>query len=223
MEVTKKLTINTNTEFDKYPYIDTFSYGDDGSLNNYGAGEYTYNNTDGTRSPEEEDDDHEGEAYDEINEEYICEDDAIYIEYGERRYRGRTTHRDVCVCTDNDRWYHEDDDNIVEVGGTWYEKDSDKIREVDGEWYDADDVVYSEWDSTDYLLDDCVHSEPMNDYILRDDAVEIDGEWYHKDHEDVVQIDGKYYHKDNVPKVKTKRIRKIAAMAKTKRTRKTAA
>lgn len=155
-EVDRKFTIHTSTEYGEYPYIDTFSYGDDNSLNNYGSGEYTYNNTDGTREGDE--DNHDGEVYDEINEEYISKDDAIYIENGDRCYRDRYCHVDNCVSV-GDSWYYENDSNIVEVSGTWYEKDSDDLCIVNDEFELVENCTYCERDSCYYLSDDCVFAK----------------------------------------------------------------
>lgn len=192
-EITKSFKIFTNTDYDNYPYIDTFQYGDDGSLNNSGDGEYTYNNTDGTREGGE--DDHAGEVYDDINGEYIDEDNAIYIENGERQYRDRYCHVDNCVCVGDD-WYYEDDDNIVEVGNTWYTKDDDNICEIDGEYHLVDDCTYCERDNCHYLSDDCVYCEDDEEDVLRDDAVEIDDKWYHKESNLIFEHNGKYYLED---------------------------
>lgn len=192
-EIDKTFTVHTNTDFDNYPYIDTFQYGDDGSLNN-NDGEYTYNNTDGTRNGGE--DDHSGEVYDDINGEYISEDDAIYIENGERCYRDRYCHVDNCVNV-NDRWYYEDDSNIVCVHGEWYTKDSEDLCKVNDEFELLDDCVYSEMDSCYYLNDDCVHVEEIDDYILETESVQIDGDYFHQDSENIIKIDGEYYKKDS--------------------------
>lgn len=186
-EVDKNFTINTDTEHSQYPYIDTFQYGDDGSLNNYGSGDYTYNNTGGTR-----DGDHSGEVYDEINGEYISEDDSCYITAGERCYRDRSCHIDNCVEVEGD-WYHQEDENIVEVGGTWYKKDSGDICEVDGEYYEMDDCTYCERDDRYYLSDDCVFCEDDEEDVLKDEAVEIDDKWYHKKSELIFEHNGKYF------------------------------
>lgn len=191
-EVEKNFTIHTDTEHSEYPYIDTFQYGDDGSLNNYGSGDYTYNNTDGTRDGEQ--DEHEGQVYDEVNGEYIDEEDAIYIENGERRYHGYC-HVDNCVNV-GDYWYHEDDCNIVEVGNTWYEKGSSDICEIDGDYHLVDDCTYCERDSCYYLSDDCVFCEDDEEDVLREDAVEIENKWYHKDSDLIFEHNGKYYLED---------------------------
>lgn len=186
-EIEKTFTVHTNTDFDNYPYIDTFQYGDDGSLNNYGSGDYTYNNTDGTR-----DGDHSGEVYDEINGEYISEDDSCYISAGERQYRDRSCHIDNCVEVDGD-WFYNEDENIVEVNGTWYKKDSGDICEVDGEYYIMDDCTYCERDDRYYLSDDCVYCEDDEEDVLRDEAVEIEDKWYHRESELIFEHNGKYY------------------------------
>lgn len=188
-EINKTFTVYTDTDFCQYPYIDTFSYGDDGSLNNSG-GQYSYNCTDGEREGGE--DDHEGEIYDEINDEYISEYDATYITAGEMRYRDRYCHSDNCVSVGDD-YYHEDDDNIVEVGGSWYTKDSEELCEVNGEFELLDDCVFSQMDDCYYLNDDCVHCEDIDDYILETESVKIDGDYYHEDSDKIVKIEGDYY------------------------------
>lgn len=59
--------IKTKTDFDYYPYIDTFSYGDNGSINNFGEGDYTYDCACGERKyiPDGDDDDNDGDYNDE--------------------------------------------------------------------------------------------------------------------------------------------------------------
>jgi len=193
-EIDKTFTVHTDTDFDSYPYIDTFQYGDDGSLNNSGDGEYTYNETDGTRGGGE--DNHQGEVYDDINGEYIDEDNAVYIEFGENRYRNQYCHVDNCVQVDND-WYYENDSHIVEVGNSYYTKDSDEICQIDGDYHLMEDCVYSEMDNTYYLNDDCVYVEEIEDYILESESVKIDGDYYHEDSENIIDIEGTYYTKNS--------------------------
>lgn len=207
--VCKDLVVKTDVNHDYYPYIDTFCYGDESSLNNYGDGPYTYNCTDGRREPHEEDDDHEDESYDDIDDCYISQDDAVQIDRGDRR--GCWTHRD----------------NTVEVNGhTYWERASQIVHlSYDNEWYLTEDVVFCEKDQEDYPESECVYTK--SGWILRDEAVEIDGEWYHKDdsvysqyhREDLVkddavfskfhnswikedeaeEINGDWYHKDEIP------------------------
>lgn len=186
--------VYTDTDHSYYPYIDTFQYGDDGFLSNKDNYQYTYSNTGGDRDGERdgERDEHEGEQYDDINEEWISDDDAIYIEHGERRFRGRTTHVDNCTYV-NDRWYHEDDENIACVNGDYYTIDSDEIIEIDGDYYLADDCCYCERDSCYYKSEDMVYCEPDSESVLICEAVEIDGDWYHIDSDLVFEHNDKYY------------------------------
>ena len=170
-------TILTNTSCDAYPYIDTFSYGSDGSLNNYGSGEYTYCNTGGTREGDEE------TLYDSIAECDIDYDDAVEVNRG--RYRGDWTHIDNTVVIGCNRWWTEDDD-IVYISGEYYEKDSDDIVEIDGDYYLIDDCCYSDFTDSWHLKADCVESDHHSTWIPKDDAVEVCGEYYHKD--DVVPV-----------------------------------
>lgn len=193
-EISKQFDIYTSTDFDSFPYIDTFQYGNDGSLNNYGDGCYTYNNTDGCRDGGEEN--HDEESYDDINECYISNDDAIYIEHGERCYRDRTCHIEDCVEAGGN-WYYKDDENIVEIGGTYYETDDDDICCVNDNYELKEDCTYCERDGCYYLSDDCVFCEDDEEDVLRDEAVEINGKWYHKDSDKVIEIAGEFYTEDS--------------------------
>ncbi len=153
------LKVETDTDFSHYPYIDTFQYGDDGYLtNDDDDATYTYNQTNGDREGGEP----EG-VYDEIDEGYIEDDDAVCIERG--TYRGQNTHVD----------------NAVQVGDYWWWREDDGITCLDGKYYLADDVVYSEYDNESYLLEDCVYSEHHGTFIHIEDAYEVDGDYYHED------------------------------------------
>jgi hypothetical protein len=195
------LTICTDTDFDCYPYIDTFCYGSDGSINNFGDGNYEYNNTDGSRNDSEcDEDDHEGQIYDGIADEYIYEDDAITITSGSSRYRHLVTHVNNTITSyDGNVYYENDTDDLVEIDGNYYECDSDSIVynskdeeyylirkcvEISGEWYPKNSEDIIEIDGTFY----CKDSE---------DVIEIDGTFYCKDSEDVIEIDGTFYCKDS--------------------------
>lgn len=217
--ISKNLTVITPVDFDYYPYIDTFCYGDDNSLNNYGDGCYTYNETNGNRYPndnddEPEEDEHEGESYDDIEDEWIDSDYSRIIERGDRR--GQTTHVD----------------NTIEIGPYTYWREASQIVQLnyDDEWYLKDDVVYSERDSEDYPESECVYTG--DGWILRDDATEVDGKWYHDEdtvysqyhscdlvkdesvfskfhnswikEDEAVEIDGDWYHEDEIPEEKQK-------------------
>ena len=154
-EVVCNFVVQTDTCFDEYPYIDTFQYGCDGYLTNKEGNRYQYNQTDGTR-------DGEG-VWDDIDEEYISQEDSICIDRG--RYRHYTTHIDNAVCIDDEYWWKGDDD----------------IRRIDGTWYHCDDVVYSDYDGDEYLAEDCVYSEYHNSYILITDAYKVADNYFHTD------------------------------------------
>lgn len=189
----REFTVETQTEFEYYPYIDTFSWGNDGYLYNheYAYPAYTYDDTEGSRSynncdeddeGDDEWDEHEGESWDYINEEYISDDEAVVIDCGS--HSGRITHIDNTVIVDGER-YWEESDLIVQVDGVWYRKDDyDSIRYIDSmdDYALAEDCVFSEYDTEDYLAEDCVYSEYHNSYILKEDSVKgVDGNYYHKD------------------------------------------
>lgn len=181
--VTRTFKVFTDTDHEQYPYIDTFTYGGNGYLVNSNSDYvYEYTNTDGTRDG----DDNAGRVYDEINDEYIDEESAVYIEYGDREYRGRTCHIDNCVSV-NGEWYYEDDSNIVEVDNTWYRKDDENICYIDGEYYHIDDCVINVCTDEWALSDDCVWSEYSDGYILKSEAYKCGDSYYHED--DVEKVD----------------------------------
>ena len=209
VSVNRVFTINTPTDFECYPYIDTFSYGGDGYITNNKSGNcYTYNETGGSREGEDDDDDDEGGDYDEINDERIGVGEAICVERG--RYRGQWTHID----------------NTVEVNGnTWWNRDDDIVHlSWDGEWYETDEVVWSERDQEDYPINDCRQIYNGYGWVLKEDTVrDHNGDWQHKDDctlldngeyaiEDdwvethdgrkileiySIEVDGKIYHEDD--------------------------
>lgn len=187
------ITVYLKTDWKRYPYIDTFTYGGNGYLNNCSSDLYTYTETGGSRQYEEDDeyneDNHDGETHDEINDEWISDDDAVYVEYGDREYRGKWTHRDNCIHVLTGRrirhWYHEDDSNIVEITNNnsisdWYTKDHD-------------DVVYTH-DGEHRLCDECWYCETDGDHYDADDERLMqakDGSYYHKENDDdVIYVEG---------------------------------
>lgn len=175
-QFSRTFKIVTGTEFDYYPYIDTFTYGGDGFLSNSSNGcMYEYNQTGGGR---------EGGtrmvfcAYDEVD---IDEDDATYIERG--TYRGQYIHTDHTVYCETDGYYYYNEcDTLCEINGNYYRKDDDDIVEVDGELYhvNSDDIAYSDFYGEYVLVDDCVYSEHHECHIKSDEAYEVAGEYFHE-------------------------------------------
>lgn len=168
-------TIKTPTDFEYYPYIDTFCYGGDGWISNDSDEyEYEYCQTSGER-----------EYRDRIqcarSGDWIDQDDAVYIEYG--RYNGQYLHRDYTVyCQTDSYYYYEEDDNLVEVDNLWYRYDDTDIVEVDDNWYhiDSDEIVYSDFDGEYIMKDDSVYSEHHDSYIKSDEAYEVAGAYFHE-------------------------------------------
>ena len=122
--------IETDTDFNQYPYIDTLSYGGDGFITNDRDCDdrmYTYDNTNGER-------DCRG-VWDEIGECYISLEHCTQITRG--YYRGTHTHVD----------------NTIEVDGYIYWSDDNCLRysDRDGCYYLDEDCVYSEY-SGSYIL-----------------------------------------------------------------------
>lgn len=179
---TKQYKIMTPTCFDRYPYIDTFTYGGDGFLSNWSNDTiHEYTCTSGGREEQDEDDGryecaHSGNMYD--------GEDVVYIERG--RYSGCHIHTDLSVyCeTDNNRYY-EYDDAIIHIDGMscYYRRDDEDLVDIGGELYHTsdDEVKYSEYTEEYHLDDDVIYSDHHGTYILRIQAIKIDDAVYHED------------------------------------------
>ena len=169
----KYFTIHTDTEFNSYPYIDTFCYGEYGYLTNKDIGEYEYLETSGDRN------DTNNTVYDDIDECDIDEEDSATITAGERRYVNLRTHIDNVICIGDENYYSEDS-NIVCLDGDWYDINSEYVVEINGEYYHVDACVFDEYNQEDALEDDCVYSDSMGGYILRNEAYKVNDAYYHE-------------------------------------------
>lgn len=150
--------IEMPTDWENYPYIDTFQYGGDGYLTNENGSTYGYAYTDGTRSGDDKE-------FCQINQRYYPSNQVTYIDRG--RYEGEYIQEDLAI-TIGRYTYWQNDDDIVEVNGDWYAKDSEDICYVD---------MHDEY----YMDDECVFSEDREEYILQSESIEIDGDYYHED------------------------------------------
>lgn len=172
--------IETQTTFDYYPYIDTFSYGGDGYLTNATRNGYKYEycNTSGSRDGDEDDEDY---GYCEISGYRYHYDDLTYIERG--RYSGSYIYSDHTVYCETDRnWYYDGCDDIVEIGDAWYRKDDDDVCYVedDCEWYLRDDCEYSEFHDEYIHSRDCSYSEHHETWIKNSEAYNVAGNIFHE-------------------------------------------
>jgi hypothetical protein len=163
-EVIKKvIRIDTGTDFDQYPYIDTFTFGGDGYLCNDNCnGGYEYCNTDGNRT--------EGIFCAHSNE-YYCDEDMRYIESG-GNYDGEHIYYEYAVWVESEQcYYYENDENLITIDGEYYAKDSD-------------DICYCE-DIDEYKLTDdtilCTMGEYQDMFIFRENAREVCGHFFHVD------------------------------------------
>lgn len=168
-------------EYDDYPYMDTLCYMDDsGRLSNDSRyiGKQLRETSGGPA-------DHR--IWDDYNEEYIDEDDSIYIEGVGNVHQNSCTYDEYrseyyldrdCQRLKDDSYCHEDDAIKVEGYG-WHHKDHmDDFRNIDGEWYHEDA---------------CVVDEESDDDILLSDAVELKRGGYTHSSNNVICLDEDYY------------------------------
>jgi len=174
--IQRSYKITTPTDFNYYPYIDTFRYGCDGWISNDDCSSYSYvyNCSSGGR---------EGDNRSEcaIDGEFYDDDDLRHIERG--RYSGYCIHIDRAVYCETDRnWYYYEDESIVNIDDHWYRNDDDDIcySEYNSQWYMRDDCEYSDYDNDYFLADDCVYSNHHSSFIRTDEAYEVAGEYFHE-------------------------------------------
>ena len=176
------ITITTPTEFDYYPYIDTFSYGGDGFLKNSCTDtRYEYCQTGGTREGDDNDDDDDEYCHCEHSGDRMHDDDSRYIERG--RYSGCYIHERYTVyCETDGHSYYESDDHLIEISNSWYRKDDDDICYVenDDEWYMRDECEYSEFHEEYIHSRDCSYSEHHGTYIKNSEAYMVADNVYHE-------------------------------------------
>jgi len=171
-------TIYTSTTFEEYPYIDTFTYGNDGTLtNNEENTIYSYDSDDEHRNGYDDD-----MIFDDINRIDIPQDESVVITAG--YYRNCTTHNEDTVWLDGE-YYWDQDDLITLIDDQYYLKSSE-------------DICYCNYTSEWLLRDDCylVDKGEYSDEYLPDDLCihDIDGNIWYQDDSNLVQgSNGEYY------------------------------
>jgi hypothetical protein len=203
----KIFTINTQTDFGRYPYIDTFSYGSDGYLtNNIDDDKYTYSGTGGGRN-EKDDMEEEDENY------FYCEHcgGREHIDYGALVCADSARYDNCYVCENHtievhtnsryprstETYFNNGNDDVVEVGNEYYTTESGLVTLCyeTGEWELTEDVVWVQGIEEYYLADSNQICEIDGEYYLVDSnqICEIDGEYYLTDSNQICGIDGEYY------------------------------
>lgn len=170
-----------NYGFDRYPYMDTFTYLDSntGIIRNYETGyygEYTLESTNGYYSNNDEDD--ENWVYSNLENSNIPSDESVYSDYMDDYIYERNALYDVYGV---DGCIHEDHVDVVCLNGSYYHKEHDEVvwDEINNEYIHIDDsVVLIDEQTTN--VNEAVYSEYSNGYILRIDAIEVDSEWVHE-------------------------------------------
>lgn len=149
------------------PYIDTFCYAVEGWIFNDHREESKgkLQNTCGCgpwqscgEEDDDEDDNHDGQTYCDVNEQWYDEEDVIYISYTNpltRQNRCMNVHHEDLVYCEDREYYLEEDTVQVDDHGS-YPKWSDDIICIDDEYYHIDDVVYDEHDECDIVQCDSV-------------------------------------------------------------------
>ena len=189
--VTKNFSVEYNKDdYSSFPYMDTFTYGDDFRISNLDLGCFTFESTDGGYMPEED------RCWSEYNGAYISEDEAVWVAgVGDYFYPNQV------VTIGFEYYYHGD---CVELRDGDYALERDAVDIGNGrteEWILAEDSIYDEVDDRDIHIDDSVE---LNDgrYTHTENTIgdDITGEIIL--HVDKVALkDGRWTHIDNTEKV----------------------
>jgi hypothetical protein len=161
-----------------YPYIDTFSYASseiDFLTNDEECRPIVFHDTNGNNE-------RQGGIWDEIDDCYIDDDDAVYCE-GE--FRGYTHYRNT-ETTYNDSVILESEAITLICGSIGSSEDDNIIYlAYNNEYAFYDDTVYIENEDLDVHIDDASYCDFSDTDILSEDAIFIEetGETIHKDHE----------------------------------------
>jgi hypothetical protein len=181
------VTIELNTEWERYPYADTFAYIDvkGGKISTDTRDLTSYCEMRDTCGGLEGDDN----VYDEYDDRNIHVDDAVYLE--SRNYY--THERNAGYCDVNSEYYLNDDLVETHDGRTVCEEESTYV-DTAGTYAVHDDVFHCEQSDKDYIEGydgaECVHLSEigmtvMNDYVEEayadNDYVNVDNEWQSKD------------------------------------------
>lgn len=177
----EEIKIKLDTDFDQYPYLDTFSFGGDGFISNYDAdGFYDYTNTDGTREsskPQPQNDEYR--VFDSINRVMIPNWEARRITNG--MYEDSLGHRDQII-TDV-------------YGNTWWNEDNGVIKIYDNSWHFVDEVGYCEIDHEYYLTENVVEIEAgsfKGMTVHNSYSVYVRGAMWCIEDEQIEEVDGTY-------------------------------
>lgn len=186
-----KLEIKLNTDWEKYPYVDTFTYCSPGKLTNY-TGNKSLDCTDG--GPDYSAD----TVYSEWLDDDIDEDDAVYSDTLESYLRTC----DSCYVDVNGRndYMPEDHDDITRINGEYYHAptscywsryEDQWLLQDDAVWIDSrndyvseSNSIYSEFHQEDILVADAVSSDYHESYMLKSECVKIGNDWIHEDSEE---------------------------------------
>lgn len=194
-------------DLEQFPYCDTMNKLSGKYISNY-IGDVTLNETEGTHSGIESDDNytyctccderiHNDNVYEVIRGasrwSYICEDCGVYSSYyggylleseaTDTHYDGWILREDSCILHDG-RDCHEDCANLL-WNGKYAHQDEDTLEDVDGERFLDGDENFIEVEGDWY-------------YITSDLIVKIEGDWYLVDSEEIELIDGEYKIKEYV-------------------------
>jgi len=161
--VHRVFTVETDTDFGSYPYIDTFSFGKDGYITNSSEDYiYEYNCTDGSRDEQTED----VGFWVESRGEYMCEDDVVYCTAGSYRNQYIAYNDSVEI---GGEYFHEDDERIVFVDGEYFDIKSGEVTCINGDWH-HNKYCCQDIDGEDYLILDCYLIDG-NYYYCEDDRL----------------------------------------------------
>lgn len=193
IEVNLKLEAELDTEWDKYPYVDTFTYCDNGVLSNRDNGcERTLDETDGGPNDEydtvysewhDRDIPEDESVYSATLQDYILDDESVNVLVG-KNWDNMPKDHDYIVRINGTYYHAETSCNYSEYEGEWILAEDSVWLEYIGDYVSPENTTYSEFEQSEILNDDSIYSEYHESYMLKSKCKNINGDWIHEDYED---------------------------------------
>lgn len=175
-----------DTNYDIYPYMDTFKFVGRGEVSNDSGISY---HVCADSVPEDQDD----MVWDEVDQENIHEEEAVYID----SIPGWTRCDNARFCELTGEWFLIED--VVQTeNGIWVYVDHDDVREINGRYYIINDLSECEYDNELYPNEEVRYVGDLEMSIHEDNVEEAyrdagweyndeNGEWLLKGEEDEVE------------------------------------
>ena len=177
-----------NSQFDYYPYIDTFTHKENNVLTNYSTcfsipleyteggdtQEYNYSDWFGEDIPVED------SVYSGYLNDYLWDNRSVEVKIGKNYDNLPDDHEDIVRI--NNKWYHtETSCDYSEYKGEWILKEEAIYLYYISDYATEDDICYSDFEDMHILVSDAVYSNYHNSEMIKFKCKLIENDWIHID------------------------------------------